>query len=433
MLFRFFYGVILFILSLLILPKVFYQMIYKKKYRENFWKRFGCSFPEIKSNKHPVIWIHAVSMGETIAVAPLFKWLKKTNPNFFFIISNITETGHAQAKRSMPDADLHIYLPYDFRWCVKKVMMKAKPDLIIDCESDFWFNFLDIAKQQGAKIVLVNGKISERSRSNFSRFPFFAKRVFSLFDRLFLQNEEYKDRFLSLPIPPQRIQVTGNLKFDAEEQRLSSEEEKKWREDLRVRPDEFLLTLGSSHETEEQLLIDTLKKIEKKYPSVKLLLVPRHPERFNQVAALLQREELPYARFSEKEKASGKEKVFLIDGMGVLKKCYQISHLAIVGGSFVKHVGGHNILEPITYGVPVLFGPVMFTQNEMVELVLNSQSGEQVPAEKLEETILKYIEHNDLREKVGEAGRSLMKKMRGTAETTGKGILELLSEKKSNS
>lgn len=421
------YDIALLLLSLFQLPKMLYMRIFHKKYRDSLAKKFGKGFPPITKGDRTLIWIHAVSVGETKAVAPLAKLLQTELANPFILISSGTETGHAEAQRSIPSADAHVYLPFDFSWIIKPIVKQVAPDLVILCESDFWFNFLTESKKQGAKIALINGKMSERSFQRYRKVPRFAKALFAPFDSLCIQSVHYEERFQNLGLPIEKMHVTGNIKFDDSPQALSTEQLNTWKTSLGLSKEDLILVVGSCHDPEEKLVLDAAEKLWKRFPTLRILLVPRHPERFNEVSTLLQQRGIPYRRYTE---LNGHPtigvKVLLMDTMGLLRKCYQLADVAMVGGSFTERVGGHNIIEPAWYGVPVLFGPHMHSQPELLELVNDYRSGQQVPAEALESALNQLLENEAQRKNLGQAGLKLVGDMQGATRRTWQFIKNLI-------
>ncbi|HEY5259033.1 MAG TPA: glycosyltransferase N-terminal domain-containing protein, partial [Rhabdochlamydiaceae bacterium] len=314
------------------IPWLLWQYAFRGKYRSSLKERLGLVLPPAFSKK--VIWIHTVSMGETRAAATLYQALRKAYPDTPFVVSTTTETGQAEAKRSLPNADAYFYLPIDISWVVAKLVRRLQPSVLILVEGDIWPNLLKAVKKQGVKLFLVNGKISEKSTKRFGYFPNFTKRLFSLFDILCVQTKTYKDRFVQIGAPAEKSFVTGNLKYDAKFPELTTSALADWKRALKIEPQDRVITLGSTHDPEEEQLTKALADI----PNLKILLVPRHPERFEALA-----KRYP-ATYSKREQLTGEERIILIDAMGVLPTCYQLSELAIVGGSFVDHIGGHNIL-----------------------------------------------------------------------------------------
>lgn len=417
------YELMLWLLALAALPKMLYQRLVHKKYKKSLFKRFGIGFPAISKGSRKLIWIHAVSVGETKAVAALAKMLKTKLQNPILVISSTTETGHAEAERSIPSADYHVYLPLDFRWIIKPIVKRLLPDLVILVETDFWYNFLKASKEVGATVAVVNGKISLSSLQRFQRFPDLSRHLFTQLDLCCVQNRIYQERFEQVGMDKEKIKITGNMKFDEIYPQLTGEELSRWKKQLGIAADDPVLVAGSTHDPEEKMILEALQEVWKEYPNLKVMLVPRHPERFNEVAGLISGSKVRFSRLSELAARHngtpiGDDKVILIDAMGVLRKCYQMANIAIVGGSFTQKVGGHNIIEPCWYGVPVLFGPFMHTQQELVTLVNQYHAGVQVTAQELATTLISYLKDPKKREELGRGGLQLTGEAKGATQKT---------------
>lgn len=304
------------------------------------------------------------------------------------------------------------------------MMRKLKPNLVLLSESDYWYNFLRYAKKNGATLSIVSGKLSERSTQRHQKLAFFSKHLFSLFDLVCAQNDLQRQRYERVGVSTQKIVVTGNIKFDAEYSLLPTIELESMRKRMGITSENKVVVIGSTHHPEEEQILPILEKIWKKYPRMKVLLAPRHPERSQEVEQLLQKHSIKYILFSQLTGAVKPQEaqVILMDLIGQLKTCYQLAHIAIVAGSYATHVGGHNILEPCGYGVPVLFGPYMHSQGELLDLVLAAKAGLQVPLEELENQMIDLLAHPDKREKLGKAGLQLIKENRGAAQRTWKAI-----------
>ncbi|HEV8052903.1 MAG TPA: 3-deoxy-D-manno-octulosonic acid transferase [Parachlamydiaceae bacterium] len=413
----FFYECCLLLMAIVALPQFLYQMVWKGKYRKSLFKRFGGDFPVIKKEGRPLVWVHAVSLGETKAVAALVKTIKAEYNHPIIVFSTTTETGYAEACRSIA-AEHHVYLPFDFGWLINRIMRRTAPDLLILCESDFWYNLLKSAKKAGAKTVLVNGKLSVRSLERFKKIGFFTRSLFSFLDLFCVQNQLYARRFEEMGVPKEKLHVTGNIKFDGNYARLPMEKLQQWRGELGIGLHDPVLVIGSSHHPEEALFLETLVNVWKIVPDLKVLLVPRHPERFNEVAGILQKKNIIYRRLSEKNYKGAPAPVILIDAMGLLTKCYQLADIAIVAGSYTSKVGGHNILEPSMYGVPVIFGPHMQTQAELVQLMMDYKAGIQVDAEFLRSELLSLLQDVDKRKALGDGGLRLASDVNGATGKT---------------
>jgi 3-deoxy-D-manno-octulosonic-acid transferase len=387
-------NVLILLYLFLLAPKLLFDRLIRGKRHPGFLQRIGLQIPQAPQ---PVIWIHAVSVGEVKAAKPFFQELRKREKDAFFLITTTTATGQAEARRSLSEANLFAYLPLDLSWVVKRWVKKLNPRHFILIEGDFWFNLLAALKKNGTTISLVSGKMSHKSARNFLFFSCFAKKLFGHFDHLCVQNEEHFQRFFPLLPDPKRLHITGNLKLDMQPQQVH--------ETLPLPG--ALITLSCTHAPEEEWLLDHLKEGE-----WTILLAPRHPERFSEVAALLERKKIPFSRLSEKKNVG---KVLLIDAMGHLPLCYSHSRLAILGGSFVDHVGGHNVLEPCLYQVPVLFGPHMYGQKELAQRVISFGAGVQVSLSNLRETVNQFFNNKELEEKMKESTQKLIQASSGSA------------------
>jgi len=423
------YELLLFVLALIMLPYLLFQLIVKKKYRGSILQKLGIGFPKVDKKGGPLLWIHAISLGETKAIAPLVKMLKSQENPPTILFSNVTETGHTEALKIV-QADYHVYLPFDFGWIINRIVKRVSPEMVILCESDFWYNFLRTSKKLGASVVLVNGKISERSLHRFLKVPTLSRRLFTLIDLLCVQNQLYGDRFQRLGVSKEKVVVTGNIKFDAVYPKAPADNLKELRHHFGLAESDPVIVMGSSHSPEELIFIQTLEKVWKKYPNVKGIVVPRHPERFNEVAALLEKHNIAFHRFSQKGTPANQPRVILVDAMGQLLLCYQIAKIAIVAGSYVERIGGHNILEPVWYGVPVLFGPHMQNQPDMVDLMRDYDAGIQVSSEALPGVIEDLLGDEKRCKKLGINGLRLFSDIHGATAKTFALLKEKMNEKK---
>ena len=382
--FGIFYNLFLGIYFLISLP---IYLLNFKKYRFTIMVRFFFNKKNINTYKgKDVIWIHAVSLGEIKVASILAKKIKDNNKNLVLIISSTTKTGYNQAKKSISFADCHLFLPLDFSWIMKKLMKIFSPKHVILVETDFWYNFLNQAKKNGATISLVNGKVSDRSYKRYKIFKWFTSKLLSLFDIITVQDEKYKSKFIDLKIPKQKIHVIKNLKLEIKPDVISVKELDIWKKAFKINNEDKVITIASTHHPEEKLFLNAIPE------GYKYLLAPRHPERFKAVKAMLEKAEVDFGMYSQIEKLSGSEKVILIDVMGKLNLCYQLSDLAIVGGSFTSKIGGHNILEPIFVNTPVFFGKNMCSQLDLKKISLESICAKEATIATLQSDISSYFE-----------------------------------------
>jgi 3-deoxy-D-manno-octulosonic-acid transferase len=348
-----------------------------------------------------VIWIHAVSVGEAKSAKGLLSKLKQEYPCAFILATTATGGGLDEAKRSLKEADAISFMPFDCSWVMRKWVRVLQPKLLLLVESDFWIQHMRQVKKQGGQIVLVSGKISERSANRFAKVPFFANRLFSLFDHVLVQNEEYRRRFALLLKGDTSLQIGGNLKLDALPEKRDMALSRAFAQNG------LSIAVISTHAPEEEELLAALQSL-----SARIYLAPRHPERFGLVAKMLEDAQIPYCRWGDREQVSRQVLVVLVDVMGQIPNVCALCDIAIVAGSFSSRVGGHNILEPTLYGLPVLFGPSMHNQNELAIRVLQAGAGKQVKAEELAAEILQFSqEPQELKKGVSallqQTGRSL--------------------------
>ncbi len=404
------------------LPKLLYQRFFQGKYRGNFLQRLGINFPKIDKSSRKLVWIHAVSLGETKAIVPLAAKIREQMPDALIVVSSITETGFREARKSIPFADRHVYLPFDISWIIRPIVRRISPDYVILSETDLWVNFLSAAKEEGAKIALVNGKLSQKTCRNYQRFSFVPRAIWPRIDLFCLQSEIYKERFERAGAPSKRLVVTGNIKHDRKIQLLDEGTKEGWRAKFGILPKDLVLVLSCTHDPEECLLLEALKVLWQKFPHLKVLLAPRHPERFDEVAAIVK--SVPFQRYSRLG-PNPSERLILIDQMGLLDPCYQIADLALVGGSFTGKVGGHNILEPSSYGTPVLFGPFMHAQPDMVQLIKEYGAGKQITSKQITSEIARLLVDEEERGQIRESALKMMAACRGATNRTFNEILAL--------
>ena len=367
---KFFYNLGLILFLLMNFPKLF-----QKKYRKSVLYRLGLKFPHLEIQEgQEVIWMHAVSVGETKAIATLIPHIKKSDPFAFLLISSGTEMGHEEAKRSISSANAHIFLPFDFPFLIKKYLRRIRPKKLLLCEGELWLNLVEYSYLMGCKIYLINGKLSEKSFSRYRFLKRYSKRLFMPFEKFCMQDEVYSERLRSLGVPAEKLYSLGNIKLDIPAEIVPSDQILKLKQELSISKDDKVITIVSTHDREEEMLLAALRKI----PQVKILLAPRHPERFSVVEQLLKTLMLTYNCYSSRKKPSQEASVILIDSMGVLPICYELSTIVIVGGSFIPGIGGHNVHEPTLYGKYVLFGPYMQGQKELARCVIEKKMGEKV-------------------------------------------------------
>lgn len=418
------YNVVIIILALCYVPRY----LVSKRRRKLFLSRMGLRLPQKLTEPKKLIWLHAISLGEMRSSKYLILKLREKFPDALIYISAVTETGFEEAK-TIPGIDHVFIMPFDFPWNMSRLFKRLRPHSLILIETDFWFNLAKSAKKYGANLLLVSAKISKRSTRRFQYVSDFTRKLFSFFDVICVQNTAYKRRFEEIGVDPKKIVITGNLKYDQETPLLKAKELKSWKEKLGLFKEDSIITIASTHAPEEKKIIREMKKIWETDLSLKILLAPRHPERFVHVANTLRSEKVPFIELSKIDQKNHTEKVILVDRMGFLPICYQVSDFAIMGGSYTPKVGGHNILEPNFYSLPVFFGPFMHTQADLKEMVLYAKSGEHLQLNDYAEFIIPFLTDLDKKKEMGTNAKALIKTLKGRLNVTLDTILPHLEKK----
>ncbi|TWJ19281.1 3-deoxy-D-manno-octulosonic acid transferase [Geobacter argillaceus] len=424
------------ILLWLALPFILAYHLYRSVSRGRpaaFGERFGFVDNAITApvaGRSP-IWVHAVSVGETIAAKPLLKGLKERWPNRPLILSNMTETGRAIGQ-GIRDVDLALHFPFDYPFAVRSLLSRVRPALIVIVETEIWPNFVRIARERGIPVVMVNGRISDRSYSRYLRLRRFFGPILAHFSALCMQSAEDGRRIAAIGADPARVFVAGNLKYDIAVIVPTPDERLAIRTAYRLPPEALVVTAGSTHPGEEVLVIAAFRALLAAGLPVVLVLVPRHPERADEVAGLLEKADRAYVRRSGLGAATpliAPGRVLLVDTIGELMRLYAVSDLVFVGGSLVP-VGGHNLLEPASLGVPVVFGPYMENFREISRLALAGEGGVQVADESaLGAALATLLQDADRRLTMGERGRRIVAENGGATERHLEVIERLLDER----
>ena len=363
------YSLLLTIAFILLLPLFSYRILFKRKQTGNLAERFGFvpNLTGAPDSGRRVIWFHAVSVGEVLAIRPLVKAVRSQFPDYTLVVSTTTVTGQAVARVQLGDVESgddrirFCYFPFDWRFSVKRSMSRISPSLIVLVESELWPNFLKIAHDRGVKVLVANGRISDRSYGRMSRLKLVARFLYQNVSLFGMQTGRDADRARELGAPVDRVFVGGNLKYDLDSS--TNDDTITW-EGLDGLP---LLIAGSTSDGEEEIILEAFARLHSRpgHENARLLIAPRHPERFNEVAELMRASHLSVIRRSEGHDAKNGE-CLLLDTIGELASLYRHASLVFIGGSLVPK-GGHNILEPALYARPLIVGPHMENFREMTE------------------------------------------------------------------
>lgn len=418
----FLYNILLHVSLLLFTPYFLFKMALIGKYRKGIGERFGF-IGKAKLDKlsgKTTVWFHAVSVGETKAVVPLVKVFKEKRPNVKIIFSTVTATGNAVAmKEGAQLIDSLIYFPLDLNWVVKRVVNKIKPTVFVAVEKEIWPNILKVFNNSNIPVFVVNGIISERSFKRYKLFRFFFKNVFKGMSYFLSQTRESADKAAVLGIKHDRIITTGNLKFDMKPLYWDIVDRENICQRLKITSDSLVFIAGSTHNGEEGAILDVFKELKREFFSLKLIIAPRHPERFKEVEALIKERGFSLCKRSEVDtQTQSNNDVILLDTIGELCKFYSIADIAFIGGTLVD-IGGHNLLEPALHKKPILYGPHIRSYIEMAEMLEKAGGGIRVNSKN--ELLLKTKElfnNKVFREKTGNAAYSIIENNRGATEKT---------------
>lgn len=416
------YGALMYLVLPLILLRYCFKGLRSARYFARFGERFGFIPDDIATD---LILVHAVSVGEANAAEPLVREILRTKGARSVLMTCTTPTGSARIRQMFGDRIHHSYAPIDIGVSVKKFLSRAKPKLLVLIESEVWPNLIRSCTERGVPVHFVNMRISDRSLRRSMKLRALHQFVTSGVAGFNVQTDADQARMLQLGVPPEKVHVTGNLKFEmtvpdglkADGRRLR----KKWGAERPV------ILLGSSHPGEEELFVEMSKKLRDSLPGLVSIIVPRHPERFEEVFRLLEAADFHILRRSAWDSgvSNGKIEAVLVDSMGELLNFYAACDVAVVGGSFVD-VGGHNILEPIIAGTAVVFGPDMSNFRLIAELVTSQNAGRQVQsADKLLSVVEELLGNLELRMQHIGNGQKLLEQNRGALKRTLRNLPEM--------
>ncbi|AIT09964.1 3-deoxy-D-manno-octulosonic acid transferase [Candidatus Francisella endociliophora] len=357
---------------------VYVPIVYLKKLKRSFKnihyrQRWSERFAQTKLRLKDCIWIHSVSVGETVAAEPLVRKLLENYPNERFVITTTTPTGSDVVKRLYGKCDnvYHVYIPYDVMPFINSFFVKINPKMLLIIETEIWPNILNKCFAENIPIIITNARLSKRSIRNYTKIPFGKEFLFSNISQISAQSEKDAKRFASLGVSKEKISVTGNLKYSMITPENLSATTKTLKESLGNRP---IWIAGSTHPGEEEIILQAHKEVLKLIPECLLILVPRHKERFLKIEKLIASESFSYQKRSTyKNEVFDHTQVYLGDTMGELLNLYHISDIAFVGGSLIEN-GGHNMLEPAALAKPILSGTSLYNFSQISKELLRNKA-----------------------------------------------------------
>ncbi|MDD7804845.1 MAG: lipid IV(A) 3-deoxy-D-manno-octulosonic acid transferase [Endozoicomonas sp. (ex Botrylloides leachii)] len=356
---RFIYSCLLYLITPAVLLRMLWRSRKTSAYRKRWGERLGFS-PRL-TRQNPVIWVHAVSVGETIASASLIKALQRHYPDHYFLITTMTPSGSERVKAIHGNALAHSYIPYDLPCALSRFLNRTSPCIAIMIETELWPNTIAACNKRNIPVIVANARLSKYSAKGYSRFGWITRPMLQQLSIVACQHTDDGERFLNLGLQKEKLHITGNIKFDIQ----VSEETKRSAAELRTswekgfgKPAQIFIA-SSTHAGEEQLIIDAFIQLKHQHRDLLLVLVPRHPERFNTVFQQAYHNGLNTIRYSQHERVSFDTDIILGDTMGEMMKFFSASDIAFVGGSLIER-GGHNVLEPAAVGLPILTGAYTF-------------------------------------------------------------------------
>lgn len=429
------YYVMYNVLLVLAFPIIIALLLTKKRSQRGLWCRLGAVPLELRHLQKPVIWIHAVSLGEVATIVPLLQAMKQRYPQWPLIVSTVTETGREVVIKRLEGVAVHCYAPVDFWWAVDRYIRILQPQLFILVESEFWPNLLNRLQRHRVPICLVNGRISSRSFARYRWVRGMMKQVLSCLDLALMQSVHDAERIGHLGGKPNAIHVTGNMKFDQGlEQGQAADAHVSFRSLFTGDAAELMIVAGSTHPLEEEYLLDAYRLVIAQHPQAVLVMAPRHIERVAKLEQVIRQYGFSCVRRSRLGQDIGDQavphgpRVIVLDTRGELAFVYREACVTFVGGTLVP-VGGHNLLEPAQWGRPVLFGPHVDHCRDIAGLLLEVGGGIQIQnQDDLASQLIRLIAHPSEAEDIGQRALEMVRTHRGVITRNLQWIDQLLDK-----
>jgi 3-deoxy-D-manno-octulosonic-acid transferase len=408
---RILYSTLFYILIPFILVRLLWRSLKAPDYRKRWPERFGLYKQSVRPN---VIWFHAVSVGEAEALLPLVRRFLDEMPTAGLLVTTTTPTGSARVRSVLGNSVQHVYLPYDIPFAVERFLGAFKPKLAVIVETELWPNLFYYCGFRAIPLFIINARLSEKSATGYQKIPTLIRPTLANVKKILAQSQEDSERFLAIGVNKGQISTCGNVKFDITVDKESINAGSILKHSLFK--DRFLLLAASTHRGEEDILCRLYQTLKNNIPNLLIIIVPRHPERFSEVEDLCRAQKLTVVRRTSQLSVDLTTDIYLADTMGELKMLYAATDVAFVGGSLVP-VGGHNIIEALALGIPVMFGPFMANFKQVAAMSVASDAS--IPCENPNEvlnTILKIHADEDLRKKLSVNGKAFVDKNRGATD-----------------
>jgi 3-deoxy-D-manno-octulosonic-acid transferase len=402
-------------------PWLVWRSITTGRYRSSLGAKLLGRVEVVNPEKKPVAWFHAVSVGEVNLLGTLVPAFRKRHPDWLVVISATTDTGLAEARKRFAGHSV-IAWPFDFSWAVAAAFGAVKPSLIVLTESELWPNFLHAAKHRNVPVIVVNARMSPRSFARLRRIAGLARRwLFNHISLFAVQEREYADRLLQLGVPREKLVATGSVKYDGAMLERNTTRTAMLRRLLTIGEDEPVIWLaGSTHAPEESIVLGVFSRLRERFPYLRLILVPRHPDRFEEVTRLVEQSGLSFVRRSRiEEPLAEMPAVVLLDSVGELGAAWGLAAVGFTGGSLDGKRGGQSMIEPAGYGVPCAFGPHVWNFKDAAKRLVEIGGAVMVSdTHELEMELAKLIADPELRCRMGLAAQELVRRQQGATDRT---------------
>lgn len=417
------YSGLLFLVALVYFPVYCVKLRLVRRQPLHLRERLGFSLGA-SNNKARSVWIHAVSVGEMLSLQGFIKRLKQAQPDWSINLSVLTHSGYTLAREKMEDVDRIFFVPLDFKWIVRRFLRRIDPDVLVLAESEFWPNLLHETQKHTQAIVLVNGRISQRSCRRYARFRRLMSRVLSNVALFQVQTETDRERLVAIGGDPTRIEVTGNLKAEVALPEFSGKELMHLKESFSLEASHRVIVAGSTHRGEDLPLLKAFASAREQRPELRLILAPRHIERVREIEKLAVETGLKVVRRTVLSEISVSWEVMILDTLGDLARLYALSDVAFIGGSLIPW-GGQNLLEPAFYGKPIYFGPHMDNFKHLAEIFM--QNGAALSVRTVPElTAMCLMQDDDRLQNMGSAARNTLLSLQGAASRAVEAIQNLM-------
>jgi 3-deoxy-D-manno-octulosonic-acid transferase len=414
------YTLLIYLLMPVILLRLWWRGHRNPAYRERIGERFGYLPVDVPQG---CLWIHAVSVGESQATQPMVQWLMEAHPGMSVVMTTTTPTGGQRVAQLYGERIRHLYFPYDSPAIMQRYFEALKPVAVIIMETEVWPNMLHYCRQKSIPVALANARLSEKSAQGYHKFSFLTAAAFRCFDLVIAQAEADAKRLIKSGVRKEVMHVCGSIKFEVKVPQSVREQGELLRAALGA--DRPVWIAASTHENEETVVLDAHRQVLEHYPDALLIIVPRHPERFDTVAGLIESSGHTCVRRTDEQLPVTEVSVYLGDVMGELPIFYGAADVAFVGGS-ISPIGGHNILEPAALGVAVVFGPHMQNFLEISRMMLEAGAALQTDEARLAEVVLSLLGDPVQREEIGQHGQEVVESNQGALECTRQAIEHLL-------